>query len=174
MLSENDFIGIQHSMRENFERTATTNVLTGKLDKFRDLHEDMSWRIKHGDANIRRILYRTDKTRLGENQTQTFNNQNRYVRWFIEHMRRLESAIEEVCEILMKEEEKRLKRFHRVVMVYPPRPTLDGVVVDKTPFLPRPTLYGVIVEKKPFTEEDAVEAMVNGRSMKKEKGYRGQ
>ena len=76
MLSENDFIGIQHSMRENFERAATTNVVTGQLDRFRDLHEDVSWRIKHSDANIRHILYRTDKTSLSENQTKTFNNQN--------------------------------------------------------------------------------------------------
>ena len=59
-------------------------------------------------------------------------------------------------------------------MVYPPRPRMGGVVVDQTPFSPHPTLYGVIIEKKPFTEEHAVKAMVNGRSMKKVKGYREQ
>jgi hypothetical protein len=116
-------------------------------------------------------LKKTDRTSLSDAKTTTLNSQTQYVRWFIEHRSRIDDAIRTLGQIIKKCQEEYLKR-RRVVMLYPSRPTLDGVVIEQKLFPRHDSLNGVVIDKKNFTEEDAVEAMVNGTSMKTEKGYK--
>lgn len=158
-------------MQQRFERADTITVFTEKMKIFRDLHDDVSSYIKSVDAYICGILKKTDRTSLSDAKTTTLNSQTQYVRWFIEHRSRIDDAMTALGQIIKKCQEEYLKR-RRVVMLYPSRPTLDGVVIEQKLFPRYDSLNGVVIDKKIFTEEDAVQAMVNGTSMKTEKGYK--
>ena len=160
-LSEHEFICIRYSMEKNLERALTMNVFTERQQELRKLREYVLWCIKMSTNAVRGILHTTNTIHLSTQNAERMNKEDSYIRWFIEHRSRLDDIIRDLCQRVQQYEKERLRR-RRVVMIYPSK-----VIQAYQP--PHPV---VCVDEKHFTEEDAVEAMVDGRSMKRERGYR--
>jgi len=160
-LSEQEFIGIRYSMEQNLERATNMSVFAERLKELLKLYEYVLWCTKMSENAVCGILYTTNMIHLSSRNKEKMNKEDGYVRWFIEHASRLDDIIQDLSRTMQKHEADRLKR-RRVVMMYPP----PAVRVYQPP------LAAVRVDEQPFTEEDAVQAMVDGTSMKREKMHK--